>query len=167
MKKWGWLVQYGGTIILALGFGALLSQVPLFYETTLGTTKLRASQGVQFLGFAGALIVFWQLGRRTSNELSPLVPNLRFLCPVIMPVTTLIVLTASHPVAGLVLHPFLGKSHKIMYNWLFVLGIVSAALWVVIAWYVKAAPLLQQPDEGKKVLTTASPLSSHEFHSPL
>ncbi len=166
MKKWGWLVQYGGTIILALGLGGLLSQVPLFYETTLGTTKLRASQGVQFLGFAGALIVFWQLGQRMANELSPMGPNLRFLCPVIRPLTTLIVLTASHPVAGLVFNPFLGKSHKIIYNWVFVLGIVSAALWVVIAWYVKAAPLLQQPDESKKVSATGSPLPSQESPSP-
>ena len=166
MKKWGWLVQYGGTIILALGFGALLSQVPLFYETTLGTPKLRASQGVQFLGFSGALIVFWQLGQRMANEFSTLCPNLRFLGPVMMPFTTLLVLIASHPVGGLVLNPFLGKTGKVVYNWLFVIGVVSAALWVVIAWYVKAAPLLQQTDESTKGSSAGSPLPSQEFHSP-
>ena len=49
MKKWGWLVQYGITVALALGLGFLLSQVPLFHETMLGSAKLRASQCVQFL----------------------------------------------------------------------------------------------------------------------
>jgi hypothetical protein len=150
MKKYGWLVQYGVTMMLALGFGALLSQVPLFHETSLGTSKLRAAQGVQFLGFAGALLVLWQFGQRVARELPSLAPKMKFLCPVIMPFTSLMVLIASHPVGGLVLHPFLGKSAKGVYNWMFVIGIISAALWVVIAWYTKAAPLLQTWEESSE-----------------
>ena len=148
MKKYGWLVQYGVTMMLALGFGALLSQVPLFHETSLGTSKLRASQCVQFLGFAGALLVFWQFGQRMASEPHSMAPRMRFLCPVMMPFTSLMVLIASHPVGGLVLHPFLGKNGKGVYDWMFVIGIVGAALWVVIAWYTKAAPLLQSWEES-------------------
>lgn len=44
MKKWGWLVQYGVTIALALGLGILLSQVPAFQETNFSSGKLRASK---------------------------------------------------------------------------------------------------------------------------
>jgi hypothetical protein len=143
MKKWGWLVQYAVTIALALGFGALLSQIPVFHEATLGSAKLRASQCVQFLGFGGALIVLWRFGQRLAGELPTLWPKMNFLRPVIIPLTTLIVITASHPVCGQILGPFLGKTAKGVYNWLFVMGIVSAALWVVLSWYNKAAPLLQ------------------------
>lgn len=148
MKKHGWLVQYGVTMILALGFGALLSQVPLFNETSLGTSKLRAAQVVQFLGFAGALVVLWQFGQRMTEDLPFLSPRMKFFVPVIRPLTTLIVLIASHPVCGLVLTPFLGKTSQGVYNWMFVIGIVLAALWVVISWYVKAAPMFQQ-EEGE------------------
>jgi hypothetical protein len=143
MKKWGWLVQYGVTIALALGLGFLLSQVPVFHEAILGSAKLRASQGVQFLSFGGALFVLWRFGQRLAGELPALCPKMGFLRPVIMPLTTLIVVTASHPVCGQVLSPFLGKTGKGVYNWLFVIGIVSAALWLVLSWFMKAAPLLQ------------------------
>lgn len=76
------------------------------------------------------------------------------------------VLIASHPVGGLVLNPFLGKTGKGVYNWLFVIGIVSAALWVVIAWYAKAAPLLQKLEESPRDSSAISPIPSQEFHSP-
>lgn len=162
MKKYGWLVQYGVTMILALCIGALLSQVPLFHQTSFGTTKLRADQGVQFLGYAGALLVLWQFGQRLTHDLK-LLPKMRFLVPVIRPFTTLLVLLGSHPICSLVLNPFLGKTGKGVYNWMFVIGIVSAALWVVISWYVKAAPLLQQEDEifgQEKDRAIKSPTSS-------
>jgi len=143
MKKWGWLVQYGVTMALALGLGFLLSLVPLFHETILFSAKLRASQGVQFLSYGGALFVLWRFSQRLADELPSLCSKMGFLHPVIMPLTTLIVMTASHPVCGQVLTPFLGKTGKGVYNWLFVIGIVSAALWLVLSWFKKAAPLLQ------------------------
>ena len=147
MKKWGWLVQYGVTIALALGLGFLLSQVPLFHETNLGSAKLRASQCVRFLSYGGALFVLWRFGQRLAAELPALCPKMGFLGPVIMPLTTLIVVTASHPVCGQVLNPFLGKTGKGVYNWLFVIGIVSAALWLVLSWFMKSAPRLQAWEE--------------------
>jgi hypothetical protein len=129
--------------------GFLLSQVPLFHETSLGSAKLRASQCVQFLSYGGALFVLWRFGQRLAGELAALCPKIGFLRPVIMPLTTLIVMTASHPVCGQVLHPFLGKTGKGVYNWLFVIGIISAALWLVFSWFMKSAPLLQAW-EGKE-----------------
>jgi hypothetical protein len=143
MKKWGWLVQYGVTIVLALGLGFLLYQVPVFHETMLGSAKLRASQCVRFLSYGGALFVLWRFGQRLATELPSLCPKMGFLRPVIMPLTTLMVVTAGHPVCGQVLDPFLGKTGKGVYNWLFVIGIVSAALWLVLSWFMKSAPLLQ------------------------
>ena len=92
MKQRGWLVQYGVTMALALGLGFLLSHIPLFHETMLGSANLRASQGVQFLGFGGALIVLWKFGQRLVVELPTLWPKMTFLRPMIMPITTLIVL---------------------------------------------------------------------------
>ena len=165
MKKYGWLVQYGVTMMLALGFGALLSQVPLFQETSLGTNTLRASQCVQFLGFAGALVVLWQFGQCLARNLPSLAPNLKFLSPMIIPFTSLIILIASHPVGGLILTPFLGKPGKGIYNWMFVIGIVGAALWVVLAWYAKAAPLLQTLEEPSQESPGLATLSSQDFHS--
>lgn len=165
MKKWGWLVQYGVTIALALGLGILLSQVPVFQETNFVSGKLRASQGVQFLSFGGALFVLSRFGQRLAEELPALCSKLGFLHPVIMPLTTLIVVTASHPVCGQVLNPFLGKTGKGIYNWLFVIGIVGAALWLVISWFRKAAPLLQAGEEvTNRPSHESSAMSAHSTH---
>jgi len=138
MKQRGWLVQYGVTMALALGLGFLLSQVPLFHETMLGSAKLRASEGVQFLGFGGALIVLWQFGQRLVVELPTLWPKMTFLRPMVM------------PVCGQVLGAFLGKTGKGMYDWLFVIGIVSAAIWLILSWFLKAAPMLQSWEESSE-----------------
>jgi len=153
MKKWGWVMQNGVTMALMLGLGTLLSQVPLFHDTLLGSTKLRAAQGVQFLSFGGTLWILWRFGQRSTCELPSLWPKMRFLQPMILPMTTLIVITAGHPVCGQVLSPFLGKTGRNIYNWLFIIAIVAAALWVVVSWYTKAA-LMLQIEEG----TTEEPV---------
>jgi len=49
MQRWGWAVQYGIAIFLALLLGAVLGSIPLFKATTLGAMGLTASSVVQFL----------------------------------------------------------------------------------------------------------------------
>jgi len=51
-------------------------------------------------------------------------------------------------VCGQVLGAFLGKTGKGMYDWLFVIGIVSAAIWLILSWFLKAAPMLQSCEES-------------------
>ena len=58
MKSRDWMFQYGVAILLALLLGVILGHIPLFQETTLGSTKLRAADLVQFLGYGGALVMF-------------------------------------------------------------------------------------------------------------
>lgn len=143
MKAWGWVVQYGVAIVLALLLGVILGHLPLFHETVLGSTKFRASHVVQFVAYGGALIILWLLGSHAALQ----VPQERkwFTClrHIITPLTTLIVVTAGHAVLLLVTEPFLGRTGKGIYNWIFVIGIVGAAFWLVLAWFLKAAPELK------------------------
>lgn len=143
MKAWGWVVQYGVAIVLALLLGVILGHLPLFHETVLGSSKLRASHVVQFVSYGGALVVLWLLGSQAALH-SPQERNW-FAClrHIITPLTTLIAVTAGHAVLLLVAEPFLGKTGKGIYNWIFVFGIVGAAFWLVVAWFLKAAPELK------------------------
>ncbi len=143
MKQWSWMVQHVVAIALALILGFLLGQIPLFSETPLGSPKLRAAHWLQFFSVGGALFLLWRIGQRLAIELPTLCPRMMFLGPMIVPVTTLMVLVASHPVCGQILRAFVGKTGKGIFNWLFILGMVSAALWVILAWFLKAAPMLQ------------------------
>jgi hypothetical protein len=160
MKTWGWVGQYMVSILLALLLGAILGNLSLFQETALGDTKLSASRVVQFMGYGGALLLLWLLGQRAAMQLPEDGRGLSFLRHVITPLTTLIVVSAGYKVLLLLAGPFLDKTGKMIYNWVFVIGIVSAALWLTLAWFLKSAPLM----ESLKVLgqggQSADPQSS-------
>lgn len=153
MKAWGWTAQYGSALLLALLLGALLGNIPLFKETALGSSKLTAAHVVQFLGYGGALVMFWMMGRRAALQLLPEGATPSFLGRIIAPLATLVVLAAGYQVALLLAGPFLGKTGKGIYNWVFVVGIVGAALWLTVAWFRNAASLgsaFETLGEGKR-----------------
>ena len=68
MKPWGWMVQYGIGMLLALLLATVLGNIPLFRHTTLAGTGLKAAHLVQFLGYGGALLLCWLLGRRIEAD---------------------------------------------------------------------------------------------------
>ncbi len=141
MKSWGWTVQYGSALLLALLLGVILGNIPLFKETALGSTKLTAAHVVQFLGYGGALVMFWLMGQRAAVQLPREGSSPSFLGQIIPPFATLVVLAAGYQVALLLLGPLLGKTGKGIYNWIFVVGIVGAALWLTAAWFRNASSL--------------------------
>ena len=148
MKPWGWMVQYGIGMLLALLLATVLGNIPLFRHTTLAGTGLKAAHLVQFLGYGGALLLCWLLGRRIAAD-PPFdgawMPCLREL---VMPVTALIVSAGAYPVALLVLKPLFNATARSLYNWVFVLGITGVAIWLTAAWFVKAAPLVPSVQAG-------------------
>ncbi len=143
VKTWSWVVQYGIAMLLALLLGTILGSIPLFKETTLGDTKLNASRMVQFLGYGSALLWLWLLGRRAAVQLAEYGKGLSFLCHVITPLATLIVISAGYKVLLLLGGPFLDKTGKMVYDWGFVIGMISAALWLTLAWFLKSAPMME------------------------
>ena len=134
MKQWGWVIQYGVAMLLAVLLGAILGSFPLFHQTALGETKLKASHLVEFIGYGGALLMFWLLARRLAAHIPQGTP-VSILRHVIVPLATLIVTSAGYQVLLLIGAPFLGKTGKTIYNWLFVIGIGGSALWLVAAWF--------------------------------
>jgi len=140
-KMWGWLIQYGSGIVLALLLGAIMGSIPLFKETSLGDTKLTASRIVQFMGYGSALLLLWLLGQRVALELREEGNGLSFLRQVIVPLATVVVVSAGYSVVWLLVGPFLGPTGKTIYNWMFVVGIMGSALWLAVVWF-RHSPLL-------------------------
>lgn len=160
VRTWGWVGQYGVAIILALLLGAILGNLSLFEQTAVGDTKLTASRLVQFMGYGGALLLLWLLGRRVTMQLPEDGRGLSFLRHVITPLTTLIVVSAGYKVLLLLGGPFFDKTGKMIYNWVFVIGIVSAALWLTLAWFLKSAPLMESLKTLGQAGQSADPQSS-------
>jgi hypothetical protein len=50
--------------------------------------------------------------------------------------------------------PFLGKSGKDVYNWLFVVGLVCSCAWLIVTWVLKCAPHVASMD-GRRLRKAA------------
>lgn len=156
MKARAWIIQYGVAIGLAIGLGLLLGSIPLFRETALGSTKLKASDLAQFLGYGGALLMFWLCGRHAAEQIPTDWKWVNSLRHLFLPLTTLLVVTAAYGVMLLLCGPFFDKTGRAIYNWLFVIGISSSALWVVLTWFLKSASLVASVEMPRKVKRQAA-----------
>ena len=140
MKTRKWMMEYGVAMVLTSMFAVILGHIPLFRETTIG--KLHASDLVQCIGYGGALVLAWfgarQLAAEPPNDWKWLMPY-RAL---ILPVTTLAIVAISYGVLLYVCDPFLSKSGKGTYNWIFITAIVAGSVWLILSWVQKCAPLV-------------------------
>ncbi len=131
-ENWQWVVRYAAVILIAVVLAAVLGSMGLFETTTVGR-KLSAANIVRFLGYGGALAVFWLLGRRAVDTLAAQGGRWSFLGTLILPFVTLIVVALAHNVGLLVLRPFFDADLRNLYNWLFIAGIVGSAGWLIVA----------------------------------
>ncbi len=129
-----WVGRYVAVIVLALVLGAAIGAMPLFAKTFLVSGKLNAAQVVRFLGYGTALVVFWLLGQRLTMILRQQQGGRwAALHSLILPVVTLIVVSALYSVILLVLGALLDGTLQKIYDWLFILAIIACAIWLIMA----------------------------------
>ena len=143
MKYRGWLLQYGVAILLALVLSTMLGSLTLFRQVSLGDTQITASRLVQFLGSGSALVMLWLLGQRMVLELPAAGRSAAITRVMATPGMTLIAALLGYRVFLILGEPLLDTTGRAIYDWVFVSGIIGAALWVVLAWLQKAAPLME------------------------
>lgn len=132
-----WIMEYGVAMVLTFLFAVILGHIPLFRETTIG--KLHASDLVQFIGYGSALVIAWFGARQLAEEPPEDWKRLMPYRALILPVTTLAIMAISYGVLLYVCDPFLSKSGKGIYNWMFILGIVATSAWLIVTWVRKCA----------------------------
>jgi len=140
-------MEYGVAIILTALFAVVLGRIPLFRETAVGS--LHASDLVQFIGYGGAMVIAWFGARQLSVE--PPV-DWKWLMPyraLILPMVTLAMVAIAYGVLLYVCEPFMSKSGKTVYNWLFIAGIVAASVWLIMTWVMKCAPQVAAMESRK------------------
>ena len=142
-----WLMEYGVAIVMAVVFAAVLGQLSLFRETAIG--KLHASDLVQFIGYGGALVIAW-LGARQLTADPP--DDWKWIMPyksMILPVTTLLIVGVAYGVLLYICQPFLNKTAKGIYNWMFIVGIVGASAWIIFTWVQRCVPHVTAADSRR------------------
>lgn len=142
-RDWTWISRYVLVIVISLVLGGVIGEFSLFKQTTLGTPKLTASALVQFLGYGGALLLLWVLGKKAVGQCRSAGGKAAFVSYLVLPLVTLIVMAGAYSVLLAVLRPFLDAGSRNIYNWVFVLGITLSALWLAIALFHHSEPLVE------------------------
>ena len=140
-ERWTWIVRYAVVILLAAILAAALGEMALFKTTKFGKTGLNGGRVVQFLGYGGALLVFWLLAQRAALLLDDKDPRWSLIKNILLPLATLIVVSTAHGVMLFVLGPLMSKAWHQIYNWLFVVGIILSAAWLLGALLTGSASL--------------------------
>ncbi len=139
--EWIWAGRYVAVIALCLILAAALGHMDLFEKTMID--KLSAAHLVQFLGFGGALALFWALGRRATIVVHKAGGKLASLEHLILPVVTIIVVALAYSVLLIVLKPFMGATFASVVNWIFIVFILACAAWLVMAVLNQSAPITE------------------------
>jgi hypothetical protein len=152
-ERWMWMVRYAVVIVLALILAAALGEMDLFKTTRFGKTGLNASRVAQFLGYGGALLVFWLLAQRAAGQIPGNDDRGRLMKSILVPLATLIVVACAHAVILLILGPLMSKAWLPAYNWTFIAGIILSAAWLVVALFTGSsslAPLFGAQGRGSR-----------------
>lgn len=158
-ERWTWVVRYVVVIILAVILAATLGEMALFKTTKFGRTGLDAGRVVQFLGYGGALLIFWLLAQKAALLLDEKDARWKLVKSMLLPLATLIVVASAHAVMLLLLGPLMSKAWHQAYNWLFIGGIILSAAWLLAALLTGSSSLTelfgsphQEPDsDGEEI----------------
>lgn len=143
MKDWKWIGRFVVVIVVTLVLGAVIGEMALFKQATLGTPKVTAAGLVKFSGFAAALCLVWLLAQQAALQLQGSGGRASFLGFVLVPLATLVIVSGAHAVLLLLLGPFLSPDMQALYNWLFILGITASAVWLIVALYQHADSMME------------------------
>lgn len=137
-----WWIRYPLVIVITLVLGAALGELGFFQKTSIGALKLSAANLVRFLAYGSALVLLWLLAQRSSRELQAHGGWQAQACHFVLPLAAVIIVPIAHPVLLLVLGGLLGPELRELYDWLFILSTLAAAVWLVLALYQRLEPLL-------------------------
>jgi hypothetical protein len=140
-ERWTWVVRYVLVIVLAIILATALGATDLFKTTRFGKTGLNAARLVQFIGYAGALLMFWLLARRAARLLPATNSHWALLKNALVPLATLIVIACGQAVLLLVLGPLMNASWRQGYNWCVISAIILSAAWLVMTLFTGSSSL--------------------------
>jgi len=129
--NWFWIGRYLIVIVAALVLGAVLAGLEPFKSATVGTARISAGSLVEFIAHSGALAMLWALGYRHSAQLRSIGGRAAALASTVLALVTLIVVASAYGVLLHFINPFLGPDMKPFVDWTFIVGILSAAAWLL------------------------------------
>ena len=147
-KSWGWTGRYVIVIVAALALGAILANLGLFKSATLGTPKLTAALLVEFISQGAALTLLWLLGWQAAQQMRAAGPRMVVVATIVVALVTLVITAVGYVVLSGFIHPFVSKGIKQAVDWIFILGVVAATSWFILALFADADDLIAAVRDG-------------------
>jgi len=130
-ESWFWIGKYLVVIVAALVLGSVLAGIEPFRSTTIGAARIGTGTLVQFIAHSGALALLWSLGRRHSAQLQRAGGSSAAFARMVLALVTLIVTASFYAVLAHFTGPLITPEFKSALDWIFILGILAAALWLL------------------------------------
>ena len=153
MNNWIWIGKFVIVIVAALVLGETLGSLELFRNTTLGTPKVTAGSLVRFFGHGGALVLLWMLGQQLTRQIRALSGGMARLADPVLALITLIVTASAYIVLINFSAAFLSDGVRTMLDWVFILGILAAAVWLVWALFHNSEAVMEAIGKSGKAKT--------------
>lgn len=153
MNNWIWIGKFVIVIAAALVLGEVLGSLELFRSATLGTPKVTAGSLVRFIAHAGALVLLFMLGQRVTEQIRALGGGMARLADPVLALITLIVTASAYVVLIKFSAAFLSDGFRIMLDWVFILGILAAAVWLVWALFQNSEAVMEAIGKSGKAKT--------------
>jgi hypothetical protein len=141
--SWFWIGKYLIVIVAALVLGAVLAGLEPFKSATIGSARIGAGSLVQFIAHSGALALLWLLGYRHSAQLRIAGGRGAALASTVLALVSLIVVSCAYGVLARFINPFLAPDLKPFVDWTFIVGILSAASWLLWALFADSEAWLE------------------------
>lgn len=152
MSKWIWVGKFVIVIAAALALGEVLGNLALFKSTALGA-KVNAGSLVRFIAQAGALVLLFMMGQRLAEQIRALGSDMARLAEPVLALVTLIVTASAYVVLINFSAPFLGEVVRTILNWLFIIGILAAAVWLVWTLFQNSEAVLEAIGKARRSKT--------------
>ena len=153
MNNWIWIGKFLIVITAALVLGEVLGSLALFKSTMLGTPKVTAGSLVRFFAHSGALVLLLMLGQRLAQQLRTLGGGIAGLADPVLALITLVVTASAYIVLINFSAPFLGEGIRTMLDWVFILGILAAAVWLVWALFQNSEAVMESIGKSRQAKT--------------
>jgi serine/threonine-protein kinase len=142
-ESWLWIGKYLIVILVALLLGSVLAELEPFKSTTLGAARIGAGTLAQFVAHSGALALLWALGFCYSTQLRRVGGATGPLSATVLALVTLIVVASAYGVLSRFIAPVLRPNLKPVVDWVFIAGILAAALWLLWVLFTDSEALIE------------------------
>ena len=153
MSNWIWIGKFVIVIAAALVLGEVLGSLELFRSTTLGTQKVTAGSLVRFIAHAGALVLLWMLGQQLTRQIRALNGGMARLADPVLALITLIITASAYVVLINFSAALLGENLRSFLDWMFIFGILAAAVWLVWALFQNSEAVMEAISKSGKAKT--------------